>query len=99
MTEIQFLLEIVLHCKSLKQVKEKCLTRIGEVEAMLVKPPAQMPRPMLPQSAQAPSTQRLMEEHVTPSRVTTPPLPGKIDRETGSVMVPTGEGTYGKRKF
>lgn len=52
MTEIQFLLDIVLHCKNLKQVKDKCLARIGEVEAMLVKPPSTMPRPLL-QSAHA----------------------------------------------
>jgi hypothetical protein len=73
MTEIQFLLDIVLHCKNLKQVKDKCLTRIGEVEANLQsgRGPA-WPMPIPPIGQQAVSTQRIIDGMVYPSDGTIP---------------------------
>jgi len=95
MTEIQFLLDLILTEKLSKSAKEKCLSRIGEVEQNLSRQP---PRPPIIQ-AQAPSTQMLIERQTAPIQGPIIAAPGKMDRETGTVMVNNGDGTYGKRKF
>lgn len=101
MTEIQWLCDILLNHKLAASVKDRIIARIGEVEANLsIRPMVQPMRapPIMP-GAQAASTQRLLEQH----ELHTPPLikapGGPIDKETGTVVVATGNGTRGPRKF
>lgn len=91
MTEIQWLVEIMLHHKLPSQVRELFIARIGEVEARLIneKPRPIINVPMLP--TQAPSTQRLLEDHVAPIRN---PIPTEIVTSQGN-----GTMIKGPRKF
>lgn len=60
MTEIQWLVDIMLHHKLPEAVKEKFISRIGEVEANYSKPVVRpIPPPM---HAQTPSTQKILDE-------------------------------------
>lgn len=64
MTEIAFLLDLVLNHKMSKEAKEHCIKRIAEVEARLT--PQYAARPAvrnIDAMVQAPSTQALMEAH------------------------------------
>lgn len=61
MTELSFLLELLLTHKLAKGTKEAITNRIKEIEQCLrPPPPQQVIRP--PRTAQAPSTQRLLDE-------------------------------------
>lgn len=99
MTEIQWLCDILLNYKMPKEVKDKFISRIGEVEAQLSKPQIMVPRPnSIGVPIQAPSTQRLMDEQPFIPPVIKP-SPSEIDRETGKPMISTGNGTKGPRKW
>jgi len=107
MTEIQFLISIILEHKLPEAVKVKLIARIGEVEALLQKPGHQSavtPKPNPPVLFQVASTQKILNEMamevpapVIVQRAPTPPAP--IDKETGRPIVSTGKGTFGPRKF
>lgn len=60
MTEIQFLVDIILNHKLQPEVRDKFVARIGEVEATLTKPQRITSGAVL--SMQAPSTQKILEE-------------------------------------
>jgi hypothetical protein len=111
MSEIQWLVDMMLHCKLSADVREKFLARIGEVEGKLNRTqpmintassfPSVMPQPSF--GMQAPSTQRLLEQQPLAAPMMPPiapiKLPGVIDKETGSIVIDTGKGTKGLRKF
>lgn len=100
MTEIQFLISLMLEHKLPEPVKQKFITRIGEVEALLQKPtyqPSPAPRTIV-SGTQAPSTQRILDEMPTAQRAISK-VPETIDKETGMPIVQTGKGTAGPRKF
>lgn len=65
MTEISFLIKLLMECKLNAATKKIVLERIGEVEAGLR--PANQPRPIPPVTAQAPSMQALLEASPAPS--------------------------------
>lgn len=90
MTEIQFLISIMLEHKLPEPVKQKFITRIGEVEALLSRP-GLVPKTIV----QAPSTQRLLEQeaivqHASKASVASRIVGGEVN---------TGNGTKGPRKF
>lgn len=108
MTEIRFLLDLVLTHKLPPAAKKACLERIGEVEASLLtapRPTAQ-PNPVTNPTAQAPSTLAAMAKHgLIPSNgqdlstlTPAPILPPATNRIVGG-EVSTGNGTRGPRKF
>lgn len=104
MTEIQWLCDILLNHRLPSTLKDRFVARIGEVEASLTKGTPLIPlRPEINfKTAQAPSTQRLLDQQagaaeVPVAKVT--PVPSVIDKETGRAMVATGKGTAGPRKF
>lgn len=91
MTEIQFLLDLVLNCKPNATIRKKCLERIGEVESKLKptnQPPilTRAPAHMLPPQA-------LPLPNAAPTV-----LPMASQRIIGG-EVSTGEGLKGPRKF
>lgn len=92
MTEIQFLINLLLEHKLPESVKQKFIARIGEVESQMSKPVmnARLITPM----AQAPSTQRILDDM---SEGIIPP-PQATKRIVGG-EVNTGNGTKGPRKF
>lgn len=72
MTEIQFLVDILMNFKLPEPVKQKFIARIGEVEALLYKGtktylPIASQNPSL---VQAPSTQKLLDEILQDGRAT-----------------------------
>lgn len=99
MTEIQFLIDLILNGKLSASAKEKCVARIGEVEASLTKMnPKPIPQQPIIQTTtqQAPSMQRIIDEvAMTPT-----PAPKRIVVPT-EVITSTGNGTStrGPRKF
>ena len=117
MTEIQWLVDIMLNHKLPGPVKDKFIARIGEVESQLsilgssngrtssfgLENVGSIPTPR--STAQAPSTQRILDEMkletpvITPRPIVSAPKPDAIDKETGRAMVATGKGTFGPRKF
>jgi hypothetical protein len=102
MTEIRFLLDLVLSHKLPPAAKKACLERIGEVEANLGQKPAYVQN-ITPPLAQAPSTLAAMQRHgmlpVEPAPPTAAPiLPPATARIVGG-EVNTGNGTRGPRKF
>lgn len=114
-TPISFALEILLDCETIEEAHKKARRYIKVLEAcgnQAARPQITMvPNPayanggaaMVP--AQAPSTQRLLEQHglaqVAPAPMAAPSrLPAaEIDKETGRPMVPTGNGSKGPRKW
>lgn len=107
-SEIQWLVEMMMSHKLPVPVKDRFIARIGEVEKNLTSAPRTVsnnpPQGMFSYTTtttpvQAPSTQRLLDEHplVVPMRAPTPPA--AIDKETGRAIVSTGNGTKGPRKF
>lgn len=108
MTEIAWLVKFMMEQKLSNSAKNEVISRIGEVESLLSNPgyiPAIIPpRPFVNPMAQAPSTQKILNEMAS-EQLTAPiiraptPTPEKIDKETGRAMVGTGKGTFGPRKF
>lgn len=92
MTEIRFLLDLVLNHKLPPGAKKLCLERIVEVEENLT---IKMISPIQRTIEQAPSTQRLMEAQIQTSA---PLMPPPSQRIVGG-EVNTGNGTKGPRKF
>lgn len=104
MTELQWLIKILTQHKLSASLKDLFIERIGEVEAKLSPVKAQIPPP--PMFAQAPSTQKILEELAregnpvpVPSAIIPKLPPAAIDKETGRAIVQTGKGTSGPRKF
>lgn len=111
MTEIQWLVDLMLNHKLPGPVKDRFIARIGEVEAQLT-PRSSNGRtssfglenggsiPSRGTNVQSPSTQKILDEieMQTPVRAAVN-IPSKIDKETGRPMVDTGKGTSGPRKF
>ena len=97
MTEIQWLVDVLLHQKMPQKIRDIFIARIGEVELTLARQQPPRITPLVAQTAQAPSTQRLLEHQEVPQVVK--PTPGTIDKETGRVNIPTGNGTSGPRKW
>lgn len=90
MTELQFLLELLLKHKLSKETKQLVADRIGEVELKLRgNPGIAMARSM----EQAPSTIAAMAAQAAP--VALPPAAARL---VGG-EVNNGDGTRGKRKF
>lgn len=106
-SEIGFLLELVLEKKLKPEGTKLCLERISELEQSLgqrqtVAIPARPVIPGFPTVQQAPSTQRILDEMAAnPAPVMPVRRLGneKIDKETGTVVIPTGNGTMGMKKW
>lgn len=114
-SEIQFLLNLVLNMKLSGDAKKLCLERIGKIEESLRQPPRPFLQPYSDPgtqrsqnnpAAQAPSTQRLLDQ----AQLSPPPLAAPIhipvaarDKETGMVNVVTsttaGGSTRGPSKI
>lgn len=107
MTPISFALEILLDCETIEEAHKKCRKFIKLYKTTEIRIPASVRIPTIPLQSggnqQAPSTQRLLEQHATmpppPLPATLRPPPAAIDKETGRAIVPTGKGTSGPRKF
>lgn len=108
MTEIQWLVEIMLNHKLPAPVKDRFIARIGEVESNLSKQSIPVRAPIIHPGMpiQAASTQRILDEmkeinvQIPINRpLVSAPKPDAIDKETGRAMVATGKGTFGPRKF
>ena len=104
MTEIQFLIELLLNHKMSPDVKKLCTERIGEVASRLgqLPAPAQLVRHPGPPSSldQSPSTLALMAKHAADELgepIVAKTLP-RVQRIVGG-EVSTGNGTRGPRKF
>lgn len=99
MTEIAFLLDLVLNHKMSAEAKKRCIERIGEVEAKLSTqtPP---PRPTTWAPTQSPSTLAALERH---SIIEGPPPVPAVRAPTVLTEVVTsttnGGSTRGPRKF
>lgn len=114
MTEIRFLLDLVLNHKLPQEAKKICLERIGEVEASLTKPASSphMVSPMVIQhgAPQSPSTQRLLNIHANNPGPVNPTLAPILPAMSPAPVIPvsarivggevnTGSGIKGPRKF
>lgn len=101
MTEIQWLVDIILHHKLPVPLMEKFVARIGEVEANLSISKPQ-PRPLQPpaQQAQVPSMQKILDEMSSETPNLQAQLPPRIIIPT-EVVTSKGNGGYtkGPRKF
>ncbi len=91
MTEIQFLLDIILDTKTITEVRRKCKERICEVESKLIPSQAIRAQPITNQGAQYASTQ-------APLNTVPLPIVPASQRIVGG-EVDTGNGTKGPRKF
>ena len=84
-TELQFLVDLLLVPRTKKDLAKHIATRIGEVEESLRGKPRQL-------LTQAPSTQALMEAQTTP-------MPPVIPKRVVGGELDNGDGTKGKRKW
>lgn len=102
MTPISFALEILLDCETIEEAHKKCRKYIKQLEAAPTSGIRQTAIVSQSTATQAPSTQRLIDQH---GPIAAPPIPAirmppaVVDKETGRAMVPTGNGTSGPRKF
>lgn len=91
MTEIAWLVQFMLDHKLPIKAKDAIIARIGEVESRMSKPQImQYPGNLLSSTAQAPSTQRLLEQQVVVA-----PTPTRIPVQT-EIVTSTGNGTMTK---
>lgn len=100
-TPISFALEILLDCEKIEDAHKKCRKYIKLLEAKEVQShrPQIMHAPFAStQSAQATSTQRLLEQHGIPQPAAAPTAAPVINRVVGG-EVSTGNGTRGPRKY
>lgn len=68
MTEIQWLVDIMMNFKLPSPVKDRFIARIGEVEALLSRPGIRTTTPVsIQQNVQAPSTQRILDDMLSPT--------------------------------
>lgn len=106
-TPISFALDILLDCDTIEKAHKAARKYIKELEKTpTMKPMVSMTAnpayanggaALIP--AQAPSTQRLLEQHA-PLMAAPVKIPAaEIDKETGRAMVNTGNGTKGARKW
>lgn len=99
MTEIQFLIDLILNHKLSKEAKDLCTKRIGDVEANLTRAPQRIFTPIQPpNTAQAPSMQAILDKVPDGSIIAAPQgIPPSARMVGGEVN--TGGGTRGPRKF
>lgn len=106
-TPISFALEILLDCDTIEQAHKLCRKYIKELEKGMTHPritmvpsgleaafQAQKPSSIV----QAPSTQRLLEQHAQ-AQPTSAPIAAPIATRIVGGEVQTGNGTRGPRKF
>lgn len=100
MTEIAFLLDLVLNHKMSKDAKERCIKRIAEVEARLTPQPYARPAIV---TAQAPSTQALLDAQAAAlSNVAQTPAVAAALQSRAEAIANAGKvepGKTGPRKF
>lgn len=100
-TEIQWLCSVLLECKLPKDVKDKFIARIGEVEKALSESRPQASRPIqpliMPASTRTPPPD--FDVNVPPPMPQVRNQAAEVDKSTGRVMVNNGDGTRGPRKF
>ena len=95
MTPISFALLILLDCETLEQAQKACRKYIKELEKTQAAPRIHTSGYMnIPNLAQAPSTQRLLDAQIQTSAPTLPP----VIRNPGA-EINNGDGTKGKRKW
>lgn len=94
-TPISFALELLLDCETIEEVHKKCRKYIKYLESR--ESELHKPQIMMVPTAQAPSTQRLLEQHGL-AQVAAPPIVPPAARIVGG-EIPTGNGTRGPRKF
>lgn len=95
MTELQFLIDLLLNHKLPRGTKKLVADRISVVENGLIPPPRILTNHMPPRIQTA-----LLPDAPPSPMVAAPPLPkADIDKETGRAVVATGNGTRGPRKF
>ncbi len=94
MTPISFALEILLDCETIEKAHKACRKYIKLLESDATAQFTPAPRDIYgkPIATQAPSTQRLMEQHSAAPAIAAPA------RIVGG-EVQTGDGTRGPRKF
>ena len=98
MTPISFALEILLDCDTIEKAHKMARKYIKELEKAQTQPISQSFTPIrniVP--AQAPSTQRILDEMTSQgsAMVGPAPMPAKV---TGG-LINNGDGTLGKRKW
>lgn len=96
MTELSFLLELLLNHKLPKKTKDAVAERIKVVEnGIIPQPTAIRAAPLI--SSRMPPPDPIPPQAFVPNGI---PLPkAEIDKETGRAVVQTGNGTRGPRKF
>ena len=103
MTEIQWLCSLLLECKLPKDVKDRFIARIGEVEKNLANQPQMASRPIqpliMPPSSRMPDPAQDLNQSPPVARPQIRSQPIEIDKSTGRAMVNNGDGTRGPRKF
>lgn len=102
MTELSFLLELLLEHELKKETQTLIRNRIKEIETLAVNKPIVVPAGAViapPQVQQAPSTlANLAREAAEAPAIQIPPPPPASRRIVGGEVV-TGQGTRGPRKF
>lgn len=102
MTELQFLIDLLLNHKLSEPTKKLVAQRIGEVEEQLrgPKPITQLPHRVNPTTIQSASTQAIIDREAAPpipmSAMIAPQARGMVPPD---IMVSTGSNIKGKRKF
>lgn len=97
MTELSFLLELLLNHKLPKKTKDAVAERIKVVENGIIPQPTAIRAAPMISSRMPPAEPIIPPQAFVPNAI---PLPkADIDKETGRAVVPTGNGTRGPRKF
>ncbi len=88
MSELSFLIELLLNHRLQKETKDAIALRIKEVEATGTpsRPVANMPRPVLGVAAQSPSTQAILDRNPDLAAVLAPPVPVEQVAQTPAAM-------------
>lgn len=96
MTELSFLLELLLNHKLPKKTKDAVAERIKVVEnGIIPQPTALRAAPVI--SSRMPPPDPIPPQAFVPTGINPPKV--EIDKQTGTATVPTGNGTRGMRKF
>ena len=106
MTELQFLIDLLLNHGLKASTKKHIADRIAQVESNMYKPSVVIPQaiPINRSTLQAPSTQAILDrEGIVPNStpiasIPAPVLPQATNRIVGG-EVQTGKGSRGPRKF
>lgn len=96
-TPISFALDILLDCDTIEKAHKMARRYIKVLEAC-GSPPAMRNAPTAAVHAQAPSTQRLLNQHAMTQSPAAPIAPPLLNRVVGA-EINNGDGTKGKRKW